>query len=138
MNDLTTREPANDPQDLERLLVARENAGRCYWHDGVVRARRRGPTGVGKVDDGQVGHLFAKVVDQLNALRPLDLGVADDQVAVLQANGKLGSGERVVGMEYSVTVIPQGVDDKLDHAGVLIGHDDNAGQRTWPDSIGSL
>ena len=27
MNDLTTREPANDPQDLERLLVARENAG---------------------------------------------------------------------------------------------------------------
>src|SRR5258708_22269250 len=27
MNDLTTRDPANDPQDLERLLVARENAG---------------------------------------------------------------------------------------------------------------
>ncbi len=27
MNDLTTREPANDPQDLERLLVERENAG---------------------------------------------------------------------------------------------------------------
>jgi REP-associated tyrosine transposase len=27
MKDLTTREPANDPQDLERLLVARENAG---------------------------------------------------------------------------------------------------------------
>ena len=27
MNDPTTREPANDPQDLERLLVARENAG---------------------------------------------------------------------------------------------------------------
>jgi hypothetical protein len=27
MNDFTTREPANDPQDLERLLVARENAG---------------------------------------------------------------------------------------------------------------
>jgi ketosteroid isomerase-like protein len=27
MNDLTTREPAIDPQDLERLLVARENAG---------------------------------------------------------------------------------------------------------------
>jgi hypothetical protein len=27
MNDGTTREPANDPQDLERLLVARENAG---------------------------------------------------------------------------------------------------------------
>jgi len=27
MNDSTTREPANDPQDLERLLVARENAG---------------------------------------------------------------------------------------------------------------
>jgi hypothetical protein len=27
MNDLTAREPANDPQDLERLLVARENAG---------------------------------------------------------------------------------------------------------------
>ena len=27
MNDLTTGEPANDPQDLERLLVARENAG---------------------------------------------------------------------------------------------------------------
>src|SRR5262245_52197638 len=27
MNALTTREPANDPQDLERLLVARENAG---------------------------------------------------------------------------------------------------------------
>src|SRR5438105_8179634 len=27
MNNLTTREPANDPQDLERLLVARENAG---------------------------------------------------------------------------------------------------------------
>ena len=26
-NDLTTREPANDPQDLERLLVERENAG---------------------------------------------------------------------------------------------------------------
>jgi hypothetical protein len=24
MNDLTTREPANDPQDLERLLVERE------------------------------------------------------------------------------------------------------------------
>lgn len=27
MNDPRTREPANDPQDLERLLVARENAG---------------------------------------------------------------------------------------------------------------
>lgn len=27
MNDLTTREPANDPQDLERLLVERGNAG---------------------------------------------------------------------------------------------------------------
>src|SRR5215813_5311605 len=27
MNELTTREPAYDPQDLERLLVARENAG---------------------------------------------------------------------------------------------------------------
>ena len=27
MNDLTTKEPANDPQDLERLLVARENSG---------------------------------------------------------------------------------------------------------------
>ena len=27
MNELTTREPANDPQDLERLLVERENAG---------------------------------------------------------------------------------------------------------------
>ena len=27
MNDSTTREPARDPQDLERLLVARENAG---------------------------------------------------------------------------------------------------------------
>lgn len=27
MNDSITREPANDPQDLERLLVARENAG---------------------------------------------------------------------------------------------------------------
>jgi len=27
MNDSTTREPAKDPQDLERLLVARENAG---------------------------------------------------------------------------------------------------------------
>src|SRR5260370_5371335 len=27
MKDLTTREPANDPQDLERLLVERENAG---------------------------------------------------------------------------------------------------------------
>ena len=27
MNDRTRREPAYDPQDLERLLVARENAG---------------------------------------------------------------------------------------------------------------
>jgi len=27
MNDPTAREPARDPQDLERLLVARENAG---------------------------------------------------------------------------------------------------------------
>ena len=27
MNDSTKREPAYDPQDLERLLVARENAG---------------------------------------------------------------------------------------------------------------
>jgi ketosteroid isomerase-like protein len=27
MTDATTREPARDPQDLERLLVARENAG---------------------------------------------------------------------------------------------------------------
>lgn len=27
MNDLAKREPAYDPQDLERLLVARENAG---------------------------------------------------------------------------------------------------------------
>jgi ketosteroid isomerase-like protein len=27
MNDSTTREPARDPQDLERLLVERENAG---------------------------------------------------------------------------------------------------------------
>jgi len=27
MDDSATREPANDPQDLERLLVARENAG---------------------------------------------------------------------------------------------------------------
>jgi hypothetical protein len=27
MNGLTAREPAYDPQDLERLLVARENAG---------------------------------------------------------------------------------------------------------------
>src|SRR5262249_17811362 len=27
MNDSTTREPASDPQDLERLLVARENGG---------------------------------------------------------------------------------------------------------------
>src|SRR5262249_30616445 len=27
MNDSTTREAANDPQDLERLLVERENAG---------------------------------------------------------------------------------------------------------------
>ncbi|MET0555878.1 MAG: nuclear transport factor 2 family protein [Vicinamibacteria bacterium] len=27
MSDSTTREPARDPQDLERLLVARENAG---------------------------------------------------------------------------------------------------------------
>jgi hypothetical protein len=27
MDDSTTREPANDPQDLERLLVERENAG---------------------------------------------------------------------------------------------------------------
>jgi hypothetical protein len=27
MNDFTTREPANEPQDLERLLVERENAG---------------------------------------------------------------------------------------------------------------
>src|SRR6187397_638476 len=27
MSDSTTGEPANDPQDLERLLVARENAG---------------------------------------------------------------------------------------------------------------
>jgi len=27
MIDATTREPAHDPQDLERLLVARENAG---------------------------------------------------------------------------------------------------------------
>jgi SnoaL-like domain len=27
MNELTTKGPANDPQDLERLLVARENAG---------------------------------------------------------------------------------------------------------------
>jgi ketosteroid isomerase-like protein len=27
MNDLSTREPANDPQDLERLLVERENGG---------------------------------------------------------------------------------------------------------------
>ena len=27
MFDVTTREPANEPQDLERLLVARENAG---------------------------------------------------------------------------------------------------------------
>ncbi len=27
MNDLTTKELANDPQDLERLLIARENAG---------------------------------------------------------------------------------------------------------------
>src|SRR5262247_2195178 len=27
MNDSTGREPANDPQDLERLLVERENAG---------------------------------------------------------------------------------------------------------------
>jgi ketosteroid isomerase-like protein len=27
LNNLSKREPANDPQDLERLLVARENAG---------------------------------------------------------------------------------------------------------------
>ena len=27
MNDLTTREPVYDPQDLERLLVSRQNAG---------------------------------------------------------------------------------------------------------------
>ena len=27
MNDVTTRERANHPQDLERLLVERENAG---------------------------------------------------------------------------------------------------------------
>jgi len=27
MNEITIREPANDPQDLERLLVERENAG---------------------------------------------------------------------------------------------------------------
>jgi len=27
MNDLPKKEPAYDPQDLERLLVARENAG---------------------------------------------------------------------------------------------------------------
>ena len=27
MHEVTAREPANDPQDLERLLVERENAG---------------------------------------------------------------------------------------------------------------
>ncbi len=27
MNDVTKREPVNDPQDLERLLIERENAG---------------------------------------------------------------------------------------------------------------
>jgi ketosteroid isomerase-like protein len=48
MNDLTKREAAYDPQDLERLLVARENAGdvrgmtALFAQDAVVQ-----------LDDGQ-------------------------------------------------------------------------------------
>ena len=48
MNDLTKREPAYDPQDLERLLVARENAGDV---DGMTALFAR--DAVVQLDDGQ-------------------------------------------------------------------------------------
>jgi hypothetical protein len=35
------------------------------------------------MDDGKGGPLFAKVLDQLNAVRALELGVTDHQIAVL-------------------------------------------------------
>ena len=49
MNDLTKKEPAYDPQDLERLLVARENAGDVSGMTALFE-----PDAVIEPGDGQV------------------------------------------------------------------------------------
>ncbi len=58
MNDLATTEPANDPQDLERLLVARENAGDVTGMTALFEPDAVVDIGGGDVPCAAKGHIF--------------------------------------------------------------------------------
>src|SRR5260370_33628548 len=63
MKDLTTREPANDPQDLERLLVERENAGDVTGMTALFEPDAVVDIGGGKFLRGKEAHheVFTKI-----------------------------------------------------------------------------
>ena len=69
MSDLTRREPIYDPQELERLLIARENAGDV---DGMTALFE--PDAVIDLGDGRLGRRF-KLGEQRPALICGDLAL---------------------------------------------------------------
>jgi hypothetical protein len=88
-----------------------------------------GPAVIGEIQDGKVRQLRAELVDQLHPGHSADAGVADDEVAHLQAERQLDGGQPVVSLEDGMAIPEQRLDDETGDDPVLVGdHDEAAGE----------
>ena len=63
-----------------------------------------GPPLVGKVEDRKLRQALAELEDQVESVHATDSGVTDDEIAHLEAERELGSGQPVIGMEDGMAV----------------------------------
>jgi hypothetical protein len=87
---------------------------------------------IGEIHDGELRQLHAQLVDQLQPGHTADPGVADDEIAHLQAERELDGGQPVVGLEDGMAVVEQGPDYEAGDGPVLIGDHDEAAVEAGP------
>jgi hypothetical protein len=74
-------------------------------------------------------------VDQLQPGHTADPGVADEEIAHLQAERELDGGQPVVGLEDGMAVVEQGLDYEAGDGPVLVGDHDEAAVEAGPGGI---
>jgi hypothetical protein len=94
-----------------------------------------GPALIGEVHDGELRQLHAQLVDQLQPGHTADPGVADDEIAHLQAERELDGGQPVVGLEDGMAVVEQRLDYEAGDGPVLVGDHDEAAVEAGPGGI---
>jgi hypothetical protein len=78
----------------------------------------------GKVEDGELRQLFAQLEDQVESGHATDPGIADDEIAHLEAKRELDCRHSVIGVEDGMPFGEKRLDHQANHYLVLVGNDD--------------